>query len=97
MILTGHITRSNDTAVLQLFHRCLTDHGYHGNVSDYREWCNRDSGGRSAGRGPAESGSPTSGEESDYGPSELEGETLGEWDLPQDYFCLFWPIFVLRP
>ncbi|MGH0155783.1 UNVERIFIED_CONTAM: hypothetical protein FKN15_040670 [Acipenser sinensis] len=54
-------------------------------------------GGRSAGRGPAESGCPTSEEESDYGPSELEEETPGAWDLPPDYFFLFRPIFVLHP
>ncbi|MGH0124200.1 UNVERIFIED_CONTAM: hypothetical protein FKN15_054123 [Acipenser sinensis] len=54
-------------------------------------------GGQSAGRGPAESGCPTSDEESNYGPSELEGETPGAWDLPLDYFFLFRTIFVLRP
>ncbi|MGH0148730.1 UNVERIFIED_CONTAM: hypothetical protein FKN15_038872 [Acipenser sinensis] len=32
MIVTRHITCSNDTAVLQLFHPCLTDHGYHSNA-----------------------------------------------------------------
>ncbi|MGH0127682.1 UNVERIFIED_CONTAM: hypothetical protein FKN15_009566 [Acipenser sinensis] len=30
--LTGLITYSNDTAVLQFFHQRLTDHGYHHNV-----------------------------------------------------------------
>ncbi|MGH0134874.1 UNVERIFIED_CONTAM: hypothetical protein FKN15_067572 [Acipenser sinensis] len=48
-------------------------------------------GGRSAGRGPAESGCPISDEESDYRPNELEGETPGAWDLPLDYLFVLWP------